>query len=129
MPERTYSSSLDPENNHDLDFATDNEDIDFEADIVSNQHKRLEEVLIEAPLFIWDEGLSNHKHCLSTAFSICNYSRNKVLVIMGDWRQCPRQRTVCAEEIVVLAAEVKAIVVYMCLTSAPTFTNAMLIIW
>jgi hypothetical protein len=69
----------------------DNEDIDHEADIVSNyikQHKRLE-VLLAAQLFIWDEGLSNHKHCLSTAFSVCNYFRNKVLVIMGDWRQCP----------------------------------------
>ena len=69
----------------------DNEDIDHEADIVSkyiNQLKKLE-VLYAADLICWDEVLSNHKHCLSTAFHICKYFRNKVLILMGDWRQCP----------------------------------------
>ena len=69
----------------------DNEDIDHEADIVSlyiKQVKKLE-VLLKAKLIVWDEVLSNHKHCLSTAFSICNFFRHKILILMGDWRQCP----------------------------------------
>ena len=69
----------------------DNEDIDHEADIVSNYVKQLKKlsVLLAADLFIWDEILSNHKHCLATAFSVCEYFRNKVVILMGDWRQCP----------------------------------------
>jgi len=69
----------------------DNEDIDHEADIVSNYVKQLKKlaVLLEAQLIVWDEVLSNHKHCLATAFSVCEYFRNKVVILMGDWRQCP----------------------------------------
>ena len=69
----------------------DTETIDHEADIVSKycqQPKKLE-VLTAASLIIWDEALTNHKHCLSTAFSITNDFRGKVLVLMGDWRQTP----------------------------------------
>ena len=40
-------------------------------------------------MLIWDEVLSNHKHCLSTAFSIMDNFQGQVLVLMGDWRQCP----------------------------------------
>jgi len=69
----------------------DNEDIDHEAEIDSlylqQQEKR--EVLEAASLFVWDEALSNHKHCLSTAFGITNSFAGKVLILMGDWRQCP----------------------------------------
>ena len=69
----------------------DNEDIDHEADIVSNYVKQIKKlaVLLEASLVVWDEILSNHKHCLATAFSVCEYFRNKVVILMGDWRQCP----------------------------------------
>ena len=38
---------------------------------------------------MWDEGLTNHKQCLSTAFSVSENFQNMVLVIMGDWQQCP----------------------------------------
>ena len=69
----------------------DNEDLDHEAEIVSlylhQPEKR--EVLEAASLFVWDEALSNHKHCLSAAFGITNNFANKVLILMGDWRQCP----------------------------------------
>jgi hypothetical protein len=69
----------------------DNEDIDHEADIVSNYVKQLKKlaVLLEASLYVWDEILSNHKHCLATAFSVCEFFRNKIVILMGDWRQCP----------------------------------------
>jgi hypothetical protein len=69
----------------------DNEDMDHEADITSLylQKEEKKEVLQAASLFVWDEALSNHKHCLSTAFGITNSFAGKVLILMGDWRQCP----------------------------------------
>jgi hypothetical protein len=69
----------------------DGEDIDHEADITSkyiNQSAKLE-VIKAARLVMWDEGLTNHKQCLSTAFSVSENFQNMVLVIMGDWQQCP----------------------------------------
>ena len=69
----------------------DNEDIDHEAEIKSlyrTQAAKLE-VLLAARLIVWDEALSNHKHCLSAAFDLMERFAGKVLIMMGDWRQCP----------------------------------------
>ena len=69
----------------------DSEDLDHDADIASlyiHQPDKLE-LLLAASLIVWDEALSNHKHCLGTAFSIMNAFAGLVLVLMGDWRQCP----------------------------------------
>jgi hypothetical protein len=69
----------------------DDEDLDDEAELLSLYFNQLEkqELLLAASLYNWDEILSNHKHCLATAFKICKLFRNKVLLLMGDWRQCP----------------------------------------
>jgi hypothetical protein len=63
----------------------DNEDIDHEADIVSNYVKQLKKlaVLLEAQLIVWDEVLSNHKHCLATAFSVCEYFSTRPQVLFN----------------------------------------------
>ena len=69
----------------------DSEEIDHEADVTSkyiNQPAKLE-VLRAARLIVWDEGLSNHKQCLSTGYSVTENFQNTVVVIMGDWQQCP----------------------------------------
>ena len=69
----------------------DTEDLDHDAEIISlylHQADKLE-LLRAASVLIWDEVLSNHKHCLSTAFSIMDNFQGQVLVLMGDWRQCP----------------------------------------
>jgi len=69
----------------------DNEDIDHEAEITSkytSSSPKLQ-MLLEARLFVWDEALTNHKHCLATAFKILNRFEGKVLILMGDWRQTP----------------------------------------
>ena len=69
----------------------DSEDLDHEAEVISLYTYKAEkkEVLQAASLFVWDEALSNHKNCLSAAFGITNSFENKVLILMGDWRQTP----------------------------------------
>jgi hypothetical protein len=69
----------------------DIEDLDHDADIASHYLKNPEKlaILLAACVLIWDEALSNHKHCLATAFSLMNNFQGQILILMGDWRQCP----------------------------------------
>ena len=69
----------------------DNEDLDHDADIASHYLNNPEKlaILVAACVLIWDEALSNHKHCLATAFSLMNNFQGQILILMGDWRQCP----------------------------------------
>jgi hypothetical protein len=69
----------------------DNEDLDHEAEIASYflQNPDKLALLLATSVFIWDEALSNHKHCLSTVFTLMNKFEGQVLILMGDWRQCP----------------------------------------
>ena len=47
------------------------------------------QLLLEAALINWDEFMSNHKHCLAIAFALMRHFSGQVLLLMGDWRQCP----------------------------------------
>ena len=70
----------------------DDEDVDHDVDFMSkyfNSHPEKRELLQQAGVIIWDESLSNHKHCLQAAFGITDDFKGKVLILMGDWRQCP----------------------------------------
>ena len=45
------------------------------------------ELLHSARVIIWDEILSNDKHCFESAFRVCNEFQGKLLLAMGDCRQ------------------------------------------
>jgi hypothetical protein len=69
----------------------DSEEIDHEADVPSKYINQVAKLLVlhAARLIMWDENLSNHKQCLSTGFSVTEEFKNKVVILMGDWQQCP----------------------------------------
>ena len=45
------------------------------------------ELLHSAKLIVWDEFLSNHKHCFDSAYNIMNGFEGKVVLCMGDCKQ------------------------------------------
>ena len=54
-----------------------------------SQIKRRSILINRQRLIVWDEGLNNHKECLSTGFSVTKNFQHTGLIIMGDWQQCP----------------------------------------
>jgi PIF1-like helicase len=69
----------------------DSEDIDSINEILSKIRFGDERhtLLQETSLIIWDEFMSNHKHCLNAALKITDNFHGKVVVCMGDTRQIP----------------------------------------
>ena len=69
----------------------DDDDMDHFSEMCSKHifNAQKLQLLREAALINWDEFFSNHKHCLTIAFAIMNSFAGQVLLLMGDWRQCP----------------------------------------
>jgi len=69
----------------------DDDDMDHISEMCSKymNNPQKQQLLCEAALINWDEALSNHKHCLVIAFAIMQMFLGQVLLLMGDWRQCP----------------------------------------
>ena len=69
----------------------DDDDMDHISEMCSKymHNPQKLQLLLEAALINWDEFMSNHKHCLAIAFAVMKYFSGQVLLLMGDWRQCP----------------------------------------
>ena len=69
----------------------DNDDVDSLKEVISKIRPGDERdtLLQQTSVFIWDEFMSNHQHCLTCAWRVTNSFKNKVLLCMGDTQQIP----------------------------------------
>jgi hypothetical protein len=69
----------------------DMEDIDnindIKPDLDNNPERK--ELIESASVIIWDEAPSNELNLFLAVFKYFNYFANKVIILIGDWKQCP----------------------------------------